>query len=155
REDGAPIKPKCLTRGFIRTLMPNINPGVLLALSLFVTGCTPIGGAATGSVMPTSPAASQQVDEPAATASSISITKDFVARIVGDNEDVWDSLFDTMGLTPYAKPTVVIFSGRTQSSCGVMATSAGPSYCERDRKIYIDSNYFSGSGKHFVATEQF
>jgi len=67
--------------------------------------------------------------------------KEFVARILGSTEDVWEDLFKEMGSSPYPQPTVVIFSGKTSSACG--AVSGGPLYCPADRKVYFDTSSLS------------
>ena len=135
-------------------MAPTTNPatlGTVLLVALFVTVCAPLVGAATTSARPTSRDPAQLVQDPAVTVSSNSVSADFVARIIGDNEDVWDSLVHSMGRPPYAKATVVIFSGSTSSLCGMISTSEGPSYCEHDRRIYIDTAYFNDPLRRFDA----
>ena len=82
-------------------------------------------------------------------------TKEFVARVVGDTEDVWDALFIAMGNPPYPKPTVVIFSGQMQSACGSVSAAAGPFYCLADRKVYLDTAFFSELSRRFDAPGDF
>jgi predicted metalloprotease len=48
--------------------------------------------------------------------------KDFVARVMGSTERIWDGIFKNMG-QQYQKPTLVLFGGFVQSACG-MAQSA-------------------------------
>ena len=71
-------------------------------------------------------------------AASAGSSREFVARIVGDTEDVWGALFKQMGASPYPEPRVVLFSGSTQSGCGVVRTALAPIYCAADDKVYVD-----------------
>ena len=52
-------------------------------------------------------------------------TKDMVAHVVGDTEDVWQSLFKAMGRN-YPPPTLVMFSGSVKSACGMASAAVGP-----------------------------
>jgi len=65
-------------------------------------------------------------------------TKEFVARVLGSTEDVGDELFKATGHSPYPQPTVVIFSEKTRSACGLVSSAIGPIYCPTDHKIYLD-----------------
>jgi predicted metalloprotease len=66
----------------------------------------------------------------------------FVARVLGSTEAVWKDVFAKAGQT-YRPPTLILFSGTTDSRCGGVAQSAmGPFYCPNDRKIYLDTSFF-------------
>ena len=67
--------------------------------------------------------------------------KDFVARVLGSTERVWDGVFQQMGQT-YQKPTLVLFTGFVQSACGMAQSAMGPFYCPRDSKVYIDLSFY-------------
>ncbi len=67
---------------------------------------------------------------------------EFVARILGDTEDVWGAIFQQAG-TRYVEPTLVLFSGRVQSACGGATAASGPFYCPADRQVYLDTNFFA------------
>ncbi len=64
-----------------------------------------------------------------ATTTSTDVTgdagKDFVSRVLGSTERVWDGVFKQMGQT-YQKPTLVLFTGFVQSACGHGAIGHGP-----------------------------
>jgi predicted metalloprotease len=64
----------------------------------------------------------------------------FVSVVLADTEDVWDSLFTTMGKT-YEKPKQVLFSNAVQSACGFAQAATGPFYCSTDAKVYIDLDF--------------
>jgi predicted metalloprotease len=67
--------------------------------------------------------------------------KDFVARVLGSTERVWDANFKAMGMT-YEKPALVLFTGFVQSACGMAQSAMGPFYCPRDSKVYIDLSFY-------------
>jgi uncharacterized protein len=67
--------------------------------------------------------------------------KDFVARVLGSTERVWDGIFKQMGQT-YQKPNLVLFTGFVQSACGMAQAAMGPFYCPRDGKVYIDLSFY-------------
>jgi predicted metalloprotease len=63
----------------------------------------------------------------------------FCKVIFRDTEDVWDELFRQMRPPKeYQKPTLVLFSGRVESACGLASSAVGPFYCPGDGKVYID-----------------
>lgn len=67
--------------------------------------------------------------------------RDFVARVLGSTERVWDANFKAMGQT-YQKPQLVLFTGFVQSACGMAQSAMGPFYCPRDGKVYIDLSFY-------------
>jgi uncharacterized protein len=67
--------------------------------------------------------------------------KDFVSRVLGSTERVWDGVFQQMGQT-YQKPNLVLFTGFVQSACGMAQSAMGPFYCPRDSKVYIDLSFY-------------
>ena len=72
-----------------------------------------------------------------ATTTSTDVTgdagKDFVARVLGSTERVWDGIFQQMGQT-YQKPNLVLFTGFVQSACGMAQSAMGPFYCPGDQQ---------------------
>jgi len=67
----------------------------------------------------------------------------FVARVLGELEDVWTVQLPQETGRRYEKPTLVLFSGVTQSGCGTAQSAMGPFYCPNDRKVYLDTAFFS------------
>lgn len=67
--------------------------------------------------------------------------KQFVSKILASTEDVWGSVFQSMG-KQYHQPKLVLFSGYTQSSCGTAQSASGPFYCPADQKVYIDLSFY-------------
>ena len=78
----------------------------------------------------------------------------FVKVVLADTEDVWDKLFAANGAT-YQKPTLVLFSGGTQSACGSASAATGPFYCPGDNDIYIDLSFADELKNRFGAAGDF
>ncbi|MCB1679083.1 MAG: neutral zinc metallopeptidase [Halioglobus sp.] len=66
---------------------------------------------------------------------------DFVSVVLADTEDTWGELFRGRGAT-YREPTLVLFSGRVNSACGMASAAVGPFYCPGDQQLYIDLSFF-------------
>lgn len=67
---------------------------------------------------------------------------DFVSVVLADTEDTWQQIFIQNGRT-YREPTLVLFSGRVNSACGMASAAVGPFYCPGDQKLYIDLSFFN------------
>lgn len=80
--------------------------------------------------------------------------KHFVATILADTEDVWTDLFQKMG-RKYEYPTLVLFSGKVDSACGMASAAVGPFYCPGDRKLYIDLSFYDELKNRFGAPGDF
>ncbi len=81
-------------------------------------------------------------------------TREFVAHVLGDTEDVWSAVFKTMG-SRYDPPKLVLFSGTVRSACGRAGASAGPFYCPADRDVYLDTAFFGELARRFGAPGDF
>jgi uncharacterized protein len=66
---------------------------------------------------------------------------DFASVILASTEEVWAEVFSEAGLR-YVPPTMVVYSGRTSSACGLGGSAMGPFYCPPDRTIYLDLTFF-------------
>jgi len=66
----------------------------------------------------------------------------FVAKILGENEEVWSQVLPAQTGIRFEPPTLVLFDGFTQSTCGPAQAAMGPFYCPLDRKIYLDTAFF-------------
>ncbi|HNS18768.1 MAG TPA: neutral zinc metallopeptidase [Bacteroidales bacterium] len=64
----------------------------------------------------------------------------FVAVVLAETENVWDSIFRAGGMV-YRQPKLVLFSSAVQSACGFSSAATGPFYCPADEKVYIDLNF--------------
>ena len=82
----------------------------------------------------------------------------FVAAVLAANETVWTEVLPREKGIPYAKPKLVLYSGRTASGCGGAQSAMGPFYCPRDQKVYLDTAFFQdmkrrlGGGGDFAYT---
>ncbi len=78
----------------------------------------------------------------------------FVKVVLADTEDVWDKIFASYGKT-YQKPTLILFSGSTQSACGAASAASGPFYCPGDNDVYIDLSFADELKNRFGASGDF
>ena len=79
---------------------------------------------------------------------------DMVSVVVADTEDVWTDVFAAQGRR-YQAPTLVLFSGATQSACGTGRAAMGPFYCPADQKAYIDLGFYDQMRTRFKAPGDF
>ena len=80
--------------------------------------------------------------------------RQFVGATLGSTEDVWREIFRREG-RQYREPTLVIFSGRVESACGLAGAAVGPFYCPGDEKVYIDLSFFRELRTRFRAPGDF
>lgn len=78
----------------------------------------------------------------------------FSSQILAGTEDVWTEIFQKMGRT-YEAPKMVLYTGSTQSGCGMGQASMGPFYCSADQTVYIDLSFFSGMKRQLGADGDF
>ncbi|MCC6398835.1 MAG: neutral zinc metallopeptidase [Bacteroidetes bacterium] len=81
-------------------------------------------------------------------------SRDFVAAVLGETEDVWNNIFAQHGAT-YQEPRLVLFSGSTQSACGYASAATGPFYCSGDQRVYLDTEFFRDLDSRFGAPGDF
>ena len=80
--------------------------------------------------------------------------REFVARLLGSTERTWGEIFQRGG-KQYVEPKLVLFSGEVQSACGFAQAAAGPFYCGRDQKVYIDLAFYRELRDRFKAPGDF
>jgi predicted metalloprotease len=85
-----------------------------------------------------SPAPPQQRQQPSAADAA---GRDFVARVLGSTNRVWQAEFAKSGLK-YEAPRLVLFTDAVESACGTGQAAMGPFYCPGDSRIYIDLSFF-------------
>jgi predicted metalloprotease len=78
----------------------------------------------------------------------------FVRVVLADTEDVWRELFAAAG-REYRDPTLVLFTDRVQSACGIAGAATGPFYCPLDQKLYLDLAFFEEMDRRFQAPGDF
>ena len=79
---------------------------------------------------------------------------EFVRHVLGDTEDTWNTIFQQGG-RDYPEPKLVLFSGGTQTGCGVAQTAIGPFYCPTDQTVYIDLSFYDDLRSRFGASGDF
>ena len=76
----------------------------------------------------------------------------FVSAVLGSTEVQWADIFAQSGKA-YKPPTLVMFSGATQSGCGFAKSAMGPFYCPLDKKVYLDTSFFQDLERRFRACD--
>jgi predicted metalloprotease len=79
---------------------------------------------------------------------------DFVSVVLADTEDTWRAILPSAGVA-YDEPVLVLFSGYTQTACGLGQSATGPFYCPLDRKLYIDLGFYDELRTRFGAPGDF
>ena len=81
--------------------------------------------------------------------------KEMVARVLGDTEDTWGSIFGKQFNARYTPPRLVLYRGMTRSGCGRAVAAVGPFYCPADREVYLDTSFFNDLNRRFGAPGDF
>jgi len=66
--------------------------------------------------------------------------KAFVATVLAETEDTWNTAFRKVGYQ-YQAPKLVLYTDQTSTACGPGSASAGPFYCPGDNKVYLDLSF--------------
>ncbi|PZW45914.1 hypothetical protein C8P66_110112 [Humitalea rosea] len=127
--------------------------GVLLVVVSLLLGVDP-----TELLQGMDPAATQQQQRPAAAGKAGPQASDsgrrFIAQVLGETEQVWTAEFARANRR-YEPPTLVLFTGATQSGCGYAQAQMGPFYCPNDRKVYIDLDFMAALQQRLGARGDF
>ena len=75
----------------------------------------------------------------------------FMRQVLGSTEDVWNQLLGGR----YTPTTLVAYSQAYQSGCGAAQSAMGPFYCPTDKKIYLDTAFFTELSQRFQAPGDF
>jgi predicted metalloprotease len=114
--------------------------GLLVLLVVLLLGGDPLqvlsallgGSSGTGTLAPSAGSVASPAEEQMA---------EFSRRVLGLTEDTWSAIFAEAGRT-YRAPTLVLFTSRVSSACGLAGSATGPFYCPTDRKLYLDLGFF-------------
>ncbi|WP_339413483.1 KPN_02809 family neutral zinc metallopeptidase [Pseudomonas sp. EA_35y_Pfl2_R5] len=79
---------------------------------------------------------------------------EFVRAVLGDTEDTWREIFQGAN-RQYKDPTLVLFRGGVNSTCGFANSAVGPFYCPGDQRVYIDLAFFRELEQRFGAAGDF
>jgi hypothetical protein len=118
---------------------------VILGLIGYMTGINPailIGGAEMLNGMRGGQTAAPHQSARGTTGQPTDQMGRFVAKILGENEEVWSQVLPAQKNIAFQPPRLVMFDGETQSACGAAQSAMGPFYCPNDRKIYLDTSFF-------------
>lgn len=65
----------------------------------------------------------------------------FTSVVLKTTEETWEQLFRQSG-NHYSPPTLVLYTGTTETACGYGQAAMGPFYCPADRTVYIDLSFY-------------
>lgn len=78
----------------------------------------------------------------------------FIRVVLHETEETWTKIFAENGAR-YKQPTLVQFSGRINSACGLASAAVGPFYCPNDQKLYLDDSFFDQLQRQFGVKGEF
>ena len=80
---------------------------------------------------------------------------EFASVTLAYTEDIWAGIFrEQLGRT-YEPATLVLYKGVTRSPCGTASGATGPFYCPGDRKVYLDTAFFTTMARDLGAKGDF
>jgi uncharacterized protein len=79
----------------------------------------------------------------------------FVSVTLADTEEVWSKVFREQLGRNYTPAVLVLFKGATASPCGGANGATGPFYCPVDKKVYLDTDFFTTLERRLGASGDF
>jgi|SRR6185312_2880002 len=123
---------------------------IVLVVGYFIL--TSLGGLNTGGGGGYAPATQQGA---ASGQSNLDPTiKHFSLQVLASTEDVWTSLLRSKGIQ-YTPTRLEFYSQEYPSGCGAAQSAMGPFYCPTDKKIYLDTEFFTELSRRFQAPGDF
>lgn len=119
---------------------------VLLALFLGVDPSQLLGPGGTGGGQDSGPVELTEADRQAG---------EFVAVTLADTEEIWATVFREQLNRTYNPTTLVLFKDHTPSACGGASEATGPFYCPADKKVYLDTAFFTTLSQRLGANGDF
>jgi predicted metalloprotease len=80
---------------------------------------------------------------------------EFVSVVLADTEEIWTRVFQEQLGQTYRPATLVLFKEATRSACGGATEATGPFYCPVDRKVYLDTAFFTTMHRRLGASGDF
>lgn len=80
---------------------------------------------------------------------------EFVSVVLADTEEIWTRVFDEQLGRQYNPATLVLFKEGTRSACGGATEATGPFYCPMDKKVYLDTAFFTTMHRQLGAEGDF
>ena len=80
---------------------------------------------------------------------------EFVSVVLADTEEIWAGLFQTQLGRAYDPAVLVLYKGVTNSPCGNASGATGPFYCPGDKKVYLDTDFFTTMSQQLGAHGDF
>ena len=82
------------------------------------------------------------VEQPAATGPAQDEAGQYIERVLGETEDVWEDVYPAATGQPYREPALVLYDRVYPTACGTGTSATGPFYCPRDQRVYLDLSFF-------------
>jgi uncharacterized protein len=79
----------------------------------------------------------------------------FASVTLAYTEDIWAKVFKAQVGRAYRPATMVLYKGVTQSPCGTASGATGPFYCPGDKKVYLDTAFFTTMARELGAKGDF
>ena len=116
----------------------SIGGMILAAVAYFVFGISPTTTLSTVSAINSVTGGSQTSSTGTKGLRTADEQAVFASKVLQSTKEVWNEAFGGK----YPAPTMVLYSGRTQTACGIGQAAAGPFYCPGDQKVYLDLSFF-------------
>lgn len=79
----------------------------------------------------------------------------FVSVVLADTEEIWSGIFKQQVRQSYTPAKLVLYKGVTRSPCGDASGATGPFYCPGDKKVYLDTDFFTTLSRQLGAGGDF
>lgn len=141
--------------GMLGMLLPLIGSkfgctGIVIALAIMAFLNFGGSGLLTGGA----PVAPTEQAAPGGKAGDLTQVQSFSLKVLGTTERVWGEVFREHG--QQYQPTVLSFYSQSgRSGCGAAQSAMGPFYCPLDKKIYLDTDFFTELRQRFGAPGDF
>ena len=96
----------------------------------------------------------QQASAPAGQSNLDPNIRHFTLQVLASTEDTWTQLLRSKGIS-YTPTNLHFYSESDQSGCGFAQSAMGPFYCPTDKKIYLDTEFFSELSRRFQSPGDF